>query len=165
MGHRLARRRQLRLEDLSRDPWVTTLGTDTEVSVLERAAASAGFRPQVRCRSDHYEVLLGLVRAGVGVALVPALGLRRHRDVVVRPLAQERLHREIGVATRPGNPNPLVQHFIEHLIGAADQVTTAYGDDWSGSEQAASALTVAPQRRTSATARVSSPAGNVETTA
>lgn len=171
-GHPLGDRPALRLQDLSGDQWVTTMGTDTEVSVLERAAVLAGFRPRVLCRSDHYEVLIGLVRSGVGVALVPALGLRDDRDVVVRPLAQAGLHREIGVAVRPGNPNPVVGQFIDELRVAAGELARETDRRWpaagrpstSGSSSAIS-RTMVPQRRSSRTASPSAPGGNTATTA
>ncbi|TYP88602.1 LysR family transcriptional regulator [Blastococcus xanthinilyticus] len=168
--HRLADRTVLRLQDLSGDRWLTTLGTDTEVSVLERAALTAGFRPRVLCRSDHYEVLIGLVRAGVGVALVPALGLRDDRDVVVRPLVQSRLHRDIGVAVRPGNPNPVARQFIGELSAAADQLSREIGRRWPGSGEgpgpaSARSRTTLPACRSASTAEPSAPGGNVATTA
>jgi DNA-binding transcriptional LysR family regulator len=173
-NHRLASRRRLRLPDLAGDPWITTLGTHTEISVLERVARAEGFRPHIRCRSDHYEVVLGLVRAGVGVALVPSLGLQDTRGLVIRPLAYENLHRRIGVALRPGNPNPVVNRFVERLTAAARQLTQELADRWpeppaqsgpsaSGAGTGPSApdtqrSTTSPQRRSSSTTARSEPA-------
>jgi DNA-binding transcriptional LysR family regulator len=171
-NHRLASRARLRLPDLAGDPWITTLGTNTEISVLERVARAEGFRPHIRCRSDHYEVVLGLVRAGVGVALVPSLGLRDARGLAIRQLAYENLHREIGVALRPGNPNPVVSRFVERLTCAAGQLTQELAERWpepasgtsvsgtsvSGSSNpAAKRSTTSPQRRSSSTAARSAP--------
>jgi DNA-binding transcriptional LysR family regulator len=173
-GHPLADRPAVDLRDLSGDQWVTTMGTDTEVSVLERAAVAAGFRPRVLCRSDHYEVLIGLVRAGVGVALVPALGLRDDRDVVVRPVAQARLHRDIGVAVRRGNPNPVARQFVDELRRAAAELSGEIGLRWPGSAvdgpgtpagSRASRRISPPHRRNSPTAAPSDPGAHVVTTA
>lgn len=121
--HPLVGRPTLRLQDLARDPWITTRGTDTATSVLERAATITGFRPRVRCRSDHYEVTLALVRAGIGVALVPTLALRDTSGLAVRPLDHPDLHREIGVATRRNNPNPVVRAFTDCLRTAAGELS------------------------------------------
>ncbi|GAA4099021.1 LysR family transcriptional regulator [Nonomuraea soli] len=115
-GHPSARQARLRLSDLAAEAWITTYGTGTPVlSVLERAAALEGFTPRIRCRSDHYEVTIGLVRAGLGVALVPGLGVQGASGVELRPVQGERLHRRIGVAVRPTNPNPAVRAFIACL--------------------------------------------------
>lgn len=121
--HPLAARENLRLCDLSREPWITTRGPDTGPSVLERVATVDGFRPRVRCRSDHYEVTLALVRAGIGVSLVPTLALRDAGGLVVRSLDRPGLHREVGVATRRNNPNPIVRAFTACLRAAADELS------------------------------------------
>ncbi|MFI7489886.1 LysR family transcriptional regulator [Micromonospora echinaurantiaca] len=159
--HPLAGRRRLRLTDLADEPWITTLGVRDEVSVLELAARAEGFQPRIRCRSDHYEVVLGLVRAGVGVALVPSLGLRNPGGVAVRPLTHANLHREIGVALRPGNPNPVVGSFVDRLTDAAAGLSQELAERWSP----ASRSTAVPHRRSSATAARSAPGGNAATTA
>ena len=121
-SHPLAARPNLSLRDLSRDSWITTRGTDSATSVLERAATLAGFQPRVRCRSDHYEVTLALVRAGIGIALVPTLALRETEGLVVRPVDRDDLCREIGVALRRNNPNPVVHAFLDCLRDAASEL-------------------------------------------
>lgn len=121
-SHPLGGRPSLTLRGLARDPWITTRGTDSATSVLERAATLSGFRPRVRCRSDHYEVTLALVRAGIGVALVPTLALRATDGLVARPLDRDDLYRDIGVATRRNNPNPVVRAFTECLRDAAEEL-------------------------------------------
>ncbi|MGV9763635.1 LysR family transcriptional regulator [Micromonospora tulbaghiae] len=161
--HPLAGRRRLRLTDLADEPWITTLGVQGEVSVLELAARAEGFQPRVRCRSDHYEVVLGLVRAGVGVALVPSLGLRNPGGVAVRPLTHANLHREIGVALRPGNPNPVVGSFVDRLTDAAARLSQELAERWSPAPVSRS--TAVPHRRSSATAARSAPGPNAATTA
>ncbi|MGC4892335.1 LysR family transcriptional regulator [Micromonospora sp. DT31] len=160
-GHPLTGRRRLRLTDLAGEPWITTLGVQGEVSVLELAARAEGFTPRVRCRTDHYEVVLGLVRAGVGVALVPSLGLRSPGGVAIRQLAHGGLHREIGVALRPGNPNPVVGSFVARLTEVAATLSQELSDRWGP----ASSSTTVPQRRSSATAARSAPGANAATTA
>ncbi|SIM87087.1 LysR family transcriptional regulator [Micromonospora cremea] len=161
-GHPLAGRR-LRLTDLADEPWITTLGVQGEVSVLELAARAEGFQPRIRCRSDHYEVVLGLVRAGVGVALVPSLGLRDSGEVAVQPLDHANLHREIGVALRPGNPNPVVGSFVDRLTDAAAGLSQELAERWP--RVPASRSTAVPHRRSSPTAARSAPGGNAATTA
>ncbi|WP_203655808.1 LysR family transcriptional regulator [Actinocatenispora rupis] len=120
--HPLAHRVRVRLAELADEPWITTYGGATPVSVLERASAIEGFTPRIRCRSDHYEVTLGLVRAGLGVALVPSLGLEGAAGVARCRLDNPHLYRRVGVAVRPTNPNPALASFLGHLKSAAAQV-------------------------------------------
>ncbi|GAA0823366.1 LysR family transcriptional regulator [Streptosporangium amethystogenes subsp. fukuiense] len=124
-GHPAGQRQRVRLADLAGEPWITTYGTDTPVSVLERASALEGFNPMIRCRSDHYEVTLGLVRAGLGVALVPSLGAQGASGIQVCRLDGPRLYRRIGAATRPTNPNPALRSFIDYLRDASAQIRNA----------------------------------------
>jgi molybdate transport repressor ModE-like protein len=122
-GHPAGRRRQVRLVELAGEQWVTSYGTGTPVlSVLERACALEGFVPHIRCRSDHYEVIVGLVRAGMGIALVPSLGINDTAGVQTSRVSGPRLYRKIGVAWRPGNTNPVLSSFIAYLGSAASNL-------------------------------------------
>jgi molybdate transport repressor ModE-like protein len=123
VGHPAGRRDRVALTELADDYWITTYGTGSPVlSVLERACALEGFTPRIRCRSDHYEVTLGLVRAGFGVALVPSLGIQDATGVELCRVGGHRLHRRIGVAVRPTNPNPALASFVAYLSSAAAQI-------------------------------------------
>ncbi|GII64186.1 LysR family transcriptional regulator [Sphaerisporangium krabiense] len=119
VGHPAGQRSRVRLADLADEPWITTYGTDTPVSVLERASALEGFHPAIRCRSDHYEVTLGLVRAGLGVALVPSLGTQGASGIQTCRVEGPKLYRSIGAAVRPTNPNPALRSFIDYLRDAS----------------------------------------------
>jgi DNA-binding transcriptional LysR family regulator len=124
-GHPAGRRSQVRLQELAGEQWITSNGTGAPVlSVLERACALEGFTPNIRCRSDHYEVILGLVRAGMGIALIPTLGVRDDPGVQITRLMGPRLYRRIVVASRPGNPNPLLNTFIAYLGSVASNLLT-----------------------------------------
>ncbi|HEY3869341.1 MAG TPA: LysR family transcriptional regulator [Actinocrinis sp.] len=127
-GHPAARRGVVRLSELADEPWITSFGTGSPVrSVLERACALEGITPRVRCRSDHYEVILGLVRSGMGIALVPSLGINDLTGLETRQVAGSRLYRRIGAATRPGNANPALANFTAYLGGCAASLRPAAG--------------------------------------
>ncbi|MCA6123676.1 LysR family transcriptional regulator [Bradyrhizobium sp. WSM 1704] len=75
--HDLARQPQapLPLAALAREPWIlfpASEGPGLHDRVI-RACAAAGFAPQVAQRAVQMETIVGLVAAGLGVALVPAL--------------------------------------------------------------------------------------------
>ncbi|MFF4758300.1 LysR family transcriptional regulator [Streptomyces sp. NPDC001292] len=131
LRHRLGRRTVVRLGELEGESWIGTRGGDTGEPVLERACAAEGFRPRVRCRSDHYQVTVNLARAGMGIALVPALGLGDTAGVHVFRLDHPQLHRRIGVATRGTNRNPLLRDFLVELRSAAAEVRSTLEIQWS----------------------------------
>ncbi|GLF99882.1 LysR family transcriptional regulator [Streptomyces yaizuensis] len=131
LRHRLGRRSVVRLAELEGESWIGTRGGHTGEPVLERACASEGFLPRVRCRSDHYQVTINLARAGMGIALVPALGLGDTAGVHVLRLDHPRLHRRIGVATRRTNENPLLRAFLADLRSAAGEVGALLGAQWA----------------------------------
>ena len=88
-GHRLARKRALRLEELSGEAWVQTSAASPCARHVVRCCHAAGFEPNVAFESDDYQTVQGLVAAGVGVALIPELALidPGREDVVVRALS------------------------------------------------------------------------------
>jgi molybdate transport repressor ModE-like protein len=127
-GHAVGRRTTVRLEELADQQWITSFGSgEPMLSVLERACALAGFTPRIRCRSDHYEVILGMVRAGMGIALVPSFGITDTTGIEMTRVVGSRLDRSIGVAVRPGNPNPAVTSFIAYLGSAAANLRSTGG--------------------------------------
>ncbi|MFD9124804.1 LysR family transcriptional regulator [Kitasatospora sp. NPDC059571] len=98
--HPQAAAERVPLAALRDDGWI--LGATEEDPVdraLARACAPHGFEPVPVLRTDDYGVLQGFVAAGIGVALVPRLGLGPARDdLAVRPVDGPPLARRIGVA-------------------------------------------------------------------
>jgi DNA-binding transcriptional LysR family regulator len=102
--HPLARRRRLRFEDLAQETWIQD-DTGGECGRLHQAACrSAGFEPHsLGFQSDDYNVVQGLIAAGVGVALLPALALTNVRDdIVIRSLGRRAPSRRVAAATLAG---------------------------------------------------------------
>ncbi|WP_408897779.1 LysR family transcriptional regulator [Nocardioides sp. R1-1] len=122
--HPKAQRSTVALGDLADVPWIATHGIPPTPPVLEKLCRDAGFVPEVRCRTDHYDVILGLVRAGLGVALVPVLGIPRTLEpgLALARIDGASVVRRISMVTRPGNPNPLVPEFGRALESAAATV-------------------------------------------
>jgi DNA-binding transcriptional LysR family regulator len=73
-GHRLARRRTVRLAELAADAFIAG-SADAEHTLL-RATLPRGFRPRIDIVAAEWTGKLGCVAAGLGVALVPALSVR-----------------------------------------------------------------------------------------
>ncbi|MEU1508374.1 LysR substrate-binding domain-containing protein [Kitasatospora sp. NPDC005748] len=100
-GHRLGARRVLDLADLAGEPWVGSERTGPCLDTVLDACAEAGFRPGFAVDSEDYPTAQGFVAAGLGVALVPLLGLaRRHPGVTVRRLRAPEPVRAVHAAVR-----------------------------------------------------------------
>ena len=77
-GHRLTRKRTVRLADLEKEPFIVMkeghcLG-DQVLAFCERQ----DLRPQINFRSAQLETIQALVRGGLGIALMPAMAVRRN---------------------------------------------------------------------------------------
>jgi DNA-binding transcriptional LysR family regulator len=101
--HRLARRDRIRLEDLAEEAWVQTSRSSPCARHVVRSCHAAGFEPSVSFESDDYQTVQGLVAAGVGVALIPALALSVVReDIAIRSLTPSSPVRRVVAATPAG---------------------------------------------------------------
>lgn len=119
-GHRLARRRTVRLADLADDPFV--VGSATAEETLLRASLPGGFQPRIDLVAAEWTGKLGIVAAGLGVALVPALAVRgTPADIALLRLhADDESVRRVYAATAAGRTAPpAVDRFLTHLRGAA----------------------------------------------
>jgi molybdate transport repressor ModE-like protein len=126
-GHRLARRRTLRLDDLAGEPWVLGGGPGcSDRATILRACHAAGFEPRVTVDfpTDDYNATQGMVAAGAGVTLLPRLALAVPRDdLAVRPLAGAGPSREVVVAIRRGDQAPATLAMLEEVCGAARRLS------------------------------------------
>ncbi|EWC64348.1 Hydrogen peroxide-inducible gene activator [Actinokineospora spheciospongiae] len=121
-GHRLAAKRCLDLADLAEEPWV---GNEFPSGPCHRivvdACAAAGFSPDVVVESEDYATAQGFVAAGLGVCLIPRMGLgNRHAGVVVRPVRRPEPIRAIFAAVRESaEPQPALRGLLDALRAAA----------------------------------------------
>src|SRR4030088_1514800 len=70
----------IRLRDLRDEAWVQPPHSSPCARHVVRSCHAAGFEPNVSFESDDYQTAQGLVAAGVGVALIPALALSVVRE-------------------------------------------------------------------------------------
>jgi len=120
-GHPLAERENLRLRDLSEEPWVQTSAESASAKHVVRSCHAAGFEPRVSFESDDYETIQGLVAAGLGVALIPNLALSGIRpDLRIRALHPQSPVRRVFAATpRGATATPAVATMLSILREAA----------------------------------------------
>jgi molybdate transport repressor ModE-like protein len=101
--HRLAARRRLALRDLAGESWIQGVRGGSTLEVLPTACRAAGFEPHVAFRTDDHMAVQGLVAAGAGVAVIPALTLPvARRDIAVREVSRPALVRRVRAATPAG---------------------------------------------------------------
>jgi DNA-binding transcriptional LysR family regulator len=120
--HPLARRRIVDLPDLASTDWIVTTGPANYIQdATMTACLKAGFTPRVVAEADEFAVTQGYVAAGLGVSLVPALGLAAVRDgVLVKKLRTPPDPRHIWLATRTSLASePAVHRMISALKAAA----------------------------------------------
>jgi DNA-binding transcriptional LysR family regulator len=98
--HPRASQARVKLEDLASEPWILgSTGRCPDTEVFLRACQTAGFDCQIAFHSDDYLAIQGFVAAGVGLALIPDLGLVTVRDdVVIRSLHGNPPYRRISAA-------------------------------------------------------------------
>jgi DNA-binding transcriptional LysR family regulator len=121
-GHDLCRKRVLDLADLADLPWVdAALPAGACRDIVIDACAGAGFAPNFVVESDDYPTAQGFVAAGLGVTIVPKLGLGvAHPGVVVRRLRRPEPLRGIYAAFREaGAANPAAASLLDALKEAA----------------------------------------------
>jgi DNA-binding transcriptional LysR family regulator len=102
-GHPLAGKRVLDLADLAREPWVdnehNAASSWTCRQILLDACASAGFSPSFSLQCNDYQTAQGFVAAGLGISMIPRLGLGTLAPgIVVRPVCRPEPVRHIYAA-------------------------------------------------------------------
>lgn len=122
-GHRLAGKRVLDLADLADEPWIgNEWPAGPCLRVMIEACAAAGFSPNFVVESEDYATAQGFVAAGLGVSVIPQMGLgSRHPGVVVRKLRRPEPVRPIHAAVRESSMSqPALRDLIEALREAAE---------------------------------------------
>ncbi|GAA2917475.1 LysR substrate-binding domain-containing protein [Streptomyces thioluteus] len=112
-------RRRMRVEDLRGLPMVMfRRGYDLrEITIT--ACRAAGFEPSFTVEGGEMDAVLGFVRAGLGVAVVPGMVAGRS-GLRVTPFEGDRMRRTVAVAHRKDAPPPraareLWEVLLEHL--------------------------------------------------
>lgn len=102
-SHALSGRRQVRLADLSEEPFIFYKGKVRSLTL--EACRAAGFEPRVACESTELETVRALVRAGLGIALLPRLAVPDDlRQIATASLREPKLERTLAMIHRAGKP-------------------------------------------------------------
>ncbi|TWG05151.1 DNA-binding transcriptional LysR family regulator [Streptomyces brevispora] len=99
-GHRLAGRPTVGIAELAGEPWIA--GCPRCRRQLVEVCEESGFTPRIDFATDDYPAVIGLVGAGLGVAVLPALAIESVRPRGARTVAVEpAIEREIVALTLP----------------------------------------------------------------
>lgn len=116
--HPLAEREVLSLAELSEEGFIgypDDAGTGLTV-LLHRLCLSAGFQPKVVQEAREATTQIGLVAAGLGVAVLPSpLECVHIEGVHYLPLSDPGAYLSLAVATPQIEPSPLLTGFLERL--------------------------------------------------
>ena len=113
--HDLAWRDEVGLEDMLTDPFVIlTRGTWTGFyDELMGLCHGLGFSPNIRLEATEFPTVIGLVAAGLGVAVVPASAENlQAREVVYKPLKPPAPSADMALAWRCIDTSPVLQEFL-----------------------------------------------------
>ena len=116
VDHRLAKEPVLDLADLAGEPFVATPVTAGSAlqQLAEQACVRAGFRPDVVQESTDPFLILTLVSAGVGVALMAeSIAAVLPPGAVHVPLRDEPTFMRHAIAWRDDNPSPVLRAVLE----------------------------------------------------
>lgn len=127
-GHRAGART---LADLSDAIWVANRDGSAGHENLVRLCAQSGFAPTIRFASDDYDVIRGIVRENLGLAVVPALALGTDRTITMLRLGARDPRRKVLAVHRGADPNPLIPVALEAIARSAadfaEWTTHAFG--------------------------------------
>ena len=114
-GHRLAGRPQVRMAELAEERFIS-FREGARLRELQAAAGrQAGFEPRVRLETNESRRVRRLVARGLGVAILPRSDAEDPADdIVVAPLVEPSLRRDITLAWREGRRHaPAAAAFLE----------------------------------------------------
>ncbi|WP_416984981.1 LysR family transcriptional regulator [Streptomyces sp. T028] len=117
--HRLARAEAVAIGELAAEPWIA--GCPRCRGQLVEVCERAGFTPRIDFATDDYPAVVGLVGAGLGVAVLPQLAIESVRPRGARAVTLEpAVRREIVALTLPDLAQvPAVAATLERLARAA----------------------------------------------
>jgi len=121
VGHRLARRRRVTVEDLADESFVEFPLGFTNRRIADQVFESAGVRRRIAVETNGVDDALGYVRHGVGLAIIPAYAAR-HRDVRIVAVQDQTFEWSLHVATlRRRKPTAAVRALLS-LVAAHVEV-------------------------------------------
>lgn len=117
--HELAQKKLVQWEDLNCLKLIGVRRSSGNRSLIDQALESVGGKPNWFYEVRHLSTSLGMVEAGLGVAVVPSLAMPtdEHHVLVSRPLVEPVVRRTLGVVQRRETAlSPAAEKFKEMLL-------------------------------------------------
>lgn len=117
--HPLARKKTIRPDDLQNEPFIMYSPHDGKYfyDLIVGMFALSGVQIRHVQHIGQTHTILGLVRGGVGLAVVPASAMTLpFSDVVFKPVWQSDIHAELYLAWRTQHNNPAVETITEFVL-------------------------------------------------
>ncbi|HPV23939.1 MAG TPA: LysR family transcriptional regulator [Casimicrobium sp.] len=118
-----ARRKSVRWRELGAERLISVARSSGNRQLLDDALSKAGFDPKFALEVNHVATLLGMVEAGLGVAVVPRMALpKSHTSLVGIALSEPYVSRRLGLILRHNTAlRPAADIFYSHLRAAFNQ--------------------------------------------
>jgi DNA-binding transcriptional LysR family regulator len=116
--HPLAKKKQIKWEDLGPYRVIMASRRSGNRLIIDQALFELKFRPKSLYEVKHLTTSLGMVEAGLGVAVVPQMTIPRgkHHVLTSRPLVDPLVKRTIGIIRRRGSKlSPAALSFYQML--------------------------------------------------
>ncbi|MEU4541244.1 LysR family transcriptional regulator [Streptosporangium sp. NPDC023825] len=127
-AHPLADAGEVALRDLEGEPWIDHDIYDSPIGqIIVTACGAAGFTPRYAARLDDHRAALRLVKAGIGVTVLPRLAVAElPGGVVARPVVRPAVLRRVVVhAHRDRRRGDLVARAVAQLRDSAHEAEPA----------------------------------------
>ena len=126
--HALASQRQVRWKDLAQYEYIAVGKNSGNRLLLDQALAGVAGQPRGSFETQHVTTMLGLVEAGLGVAVVPSMAMpeKGHPLLVSVPLVEPIVTRKVGLIHRRGRSlAPAAQQLYDLCIEVKRQDSPA----------------------------------------
>lgn len=113
-NHPLARQPAIAVRDLDQQAFVMYAADEGRYfyDCIAGLFAMTGITPRYVYHLGQTHTVVSMVKAGLGVAIVPASAMQLHSDkLVFRPLKDAKLHAELYMVSRQDNDNPALPAF------------------------------------------------------
>jgi DNA-binding transcriptional LysR family regulator len=129
--HPLADRARIRMSDLAEERWINSAPPSGCRRAVIHSCVQAGFDPHVAFEMDEILGMQALVAAGMGVTLMPRLGLTTvHPGVVVRWIGRDAPVRHVYAARfRDAYESPATVAMTQLLVDIADEYRAEIADE------------------------------------
>mgnify|MGYP001550381616 FL=1 len=117
--HPLAKKREVKWSELAEYDYVAVAKGSGNRMLIDLALADTPLSLRWFCEVQHVPSLVSLVEAGVGIGVVPKLGMPRsgHATLISVPLIEPAISRRLGLITRRGRALPAAaQLFYDFLL-------------------------------------------------